>query len=94
MVKGISMKQNQRYSVLFEPVKIGPVTTKNRFYQVPHCTGLGHLRPQAEAAMRAEKLRAAGGWSAPKNLKFIRALIYRPLLHNESGTREIFLLYA
>jgi len=25
------MKQNQRYSVLFEPVKIGPVTTKNRF---------------------------------------------------------------
>jgi len=60
MVKGISMKQNQRYSVLFEPVKIGPVTTKNRFYQVPHCTGLGHVRPQAEAAMRAVK--AQGGW--------------------------------
>ena len=54
------MKQNQRYSVLFEPVKIGPVTTKNRFYQVPHCTGLGHVRPQAEAAMRAVK--AQGGW--------------------------------
>ncbi len=54
------MKQNQKYSVLFEPVKIGPVTTKNRFYQVPHCSGLGHLKPQAEAAMRAVK--AQGGW--------------------------------
>jgi len=60
MVKGISMKQNQRYSVLFEPVKIGPVVTKNRFYQVPHCCGMGHLRPQAHAAMRGVK--AKGGW--------------------------------
>jgi dimethylamine/trimethylamine dehydrogenase len=48
------------YSVLFEPVKIGPVTTRNRFYQVPHCNGLGHVRPQAEAAMRGVK--AEGGW--------------------------------
>ena len=48
------------YSVLFEPVKIGPVTAPNRFYQVPHCTGLGHVRPQAEAAGRA--MKAAGGW--------------------------------
>ena len=59
-LKGISMKQNQRYSVLFEPVKIGPVVTKNRFYQVPHCCGMGHLRPQAHAAMRGVK--AKGGW--------------------------------
>ncbi len=49
------------YSVLFEPVQIGPVTTRNRFYQVPHCNGLGHLRPQAEAAMRA--MKAEGGWA-------------------------------
>ncbi|NOD36754.1 MULTISPECIES: FAD-dependent oxidoreductase [unclassified Ruegeria] len=49
------------YSVLFEPVKIGPVTARNRFYQVPHCNGLGHLRPQAEAAMRA--MKAEGGWA-------------------------------
>ncbi len=49
------------YSVLFEPVQIGPVTARNRFYQVPHCNGLGHLRPQAEAAMRA--MKAEGGWS-------------------------------
>ncbi|WP_424978228.1 FAD-dependent oxidoreductase [Leisingera sp. S232] len=49
------------YSILFEPVKIGPVTTRNRFFQVPHCTGLGHVRPQAEAAVRA--MKAEGGWS-------------------------------
>ena len=53
------MKDNP-YSVLFEPVKIGPVITKNRFYQVPHCCGMGHLRPQAHAAMRGVK--AKGGW--------------------------------
>ena len=48
------------YDILFEPVKIGPVVTKNRFYQVPHCCGMGHLRPQAHAAMRGVK--AKGGW--------------------------------
>ena len=50
-----------RYSVLFEPVRIGPVVARNRFYQVPHCNGLGHLRPRAEAAMRA--MKAEGGWA-------------------------------
>ncbi len=54
------MQQAGRYELLFEPVRIGPVTTKNRFYQVPHCCGLGHLRPQAHAAMRA--MKAEGGW--------------------------------
>jgi dimethylamine/trimethylamine dehydrogenase len=48
------------YNILFESVDIGPVTTKNRFYQVPHCTGMGHLKPQAHAALRAVK--AQGGW--------------------------------
>jgi dimethylamine/trimethylamine dehydrogenase len=51
---------DDRYAVLFEPVKIGPKTAPNRFYQVPHCNGLGHLRPLAEAANRAVK--AEGGW--------------------------------
>ena len=54
-----------RYSVLFEPVPIGPVTARNRFYQVPHCNGLGHVRPQAEAAMRA--MKAEGGWAVVSN---------------------------
>ena len=56
---------NDPYSILFEPVKIGPVTAKNRFYQVPHCTGMGHLHPQAEAALR--RIKAEGGWGVVCN---------------------------
>ncbi len=55
------MPTDDRYAILFEPVKIGPVTAKNRFYQVPHCCGYGHLRPRAHAAMRA--MKAEGGWA-------------------------------
>ena len=51
---------NAQYDVLFDPVKIGPVTTPNRFYQVPHCTGMGHRYPQSEAHLRGVK--AEGGW--------------------------------
>ncbi|HEY5656777.1 MAG TPA: FAD-dependent oxidoreductase, partial [Myxococcota bacterium] len=54
------MPRDPRYDPLFEAVRIGPVTAPNRFYQVPHCSGMGHLRPRAEAAMRAVK--AEGGW--------------------------------
>ncbi|RJP48249.1 MAG: NADH:flavin oxidoreductase [Anaerolineaceae bacterium] len=49
-----------RYDILFQPVKIGPVTAPNRFYQVPHCNGFGHRMPQGMAAMRG--LKAEGGW--------------------------------
>jgi dimethylamine/trimethylamine dehydrogenase len=55
------MARDPRYDVLFEPVKIGPVTAKNRFYQVPHCNGMGYRDPTALAAMRAVK--AEGGWA-------------------------------
>lgn len=55
------MSVTDRYAILFEPVKIGPVTARNRFYQVPHCTGFGHLRPRGHAAMRGVK--AEGGWA-------------------------------
>ena len=48
------------YSILFEPVRIGPVTAPNRFYQVPHCNGFGHRMPQGLAAMRG--MKAEGGW--------------------------------
>jgi len=54
------MTRDPRYDILFEPMKIGPVTAKNRFYQVPHCTGMGYLRPRMLADMRATK--AEGGW--------------------------------
>ena len=49
-----------RYAPLFEPCRIGPLTAKNRFYQVPHCNGGGYRDPSAVAAMRGVK--AEGGW--------------------------------
>ena len=52
--------RDTRYDILFEPVQIGPKTTKNRFYQVPHCNGMGHRYPRAMAEMRGVK--AEGGW--------------------------------
>ncbi|HKV65212.1 MAG TPA: FAD-dependent oxidoreductase [Rhodanobacteraceae bacterium] len=53
--------RDPRYDVLFTPVRIGPVTAKNRFFQVPHCNGMGHAMPLAHAAMR--EVKAEGGWA-------------------------------
>ena len=53
--------RDPRYDILFEPVKIGPVTARNRFYQVPHCNGMGYVRPNSLAKMR--EIKAEGGWS-------------------------------
>ena len=55
------MARDPRYNVLFEPVRIGPVTARNRFYQVPHCSGSGAQFPRTHAAMRA--MKAEGGWA-------------------------------
>ena len=52
--------RDPRYDVLFQPVKIGPVTAKNRFYQVPHCNGGGYRDPFAAAEMR--RVKSEGGW--------------------------------
>lgn len=48
------------YDILFEPVQIGPVKTKNRFYAVPHATGHSSLEPNGSTAIRTTK--AEGGW--------------------------------
>jgi len=56
------MPRDPRFDVLFEPVRIGPVTAPNRFYQVPHCTGMGYRRPRSVAALR--EVKAEGGWGA------------------------------
>jgi dimethylamine/trimethylamine dehydrogenase len=53
--------RDPRYDILFDNVKIGPLTAKNRFYQVPHCNGAGYRDPSAAAEMRAVK--AEGGWA-------------------------------
>ena len=54
------MARNPRYDVLFEPVKIGPVTARNRFYAVPHAAGMTNAMPHMRAAFRGTK--AEGGW--------------------------------
>jgi len=54
------LQRDPRFDILFEPVQIGPVTAPNRFYQVPHCTGMGYRRPRTLATMRGVK--AEGGW--------------------------------
>ncbi len=54
------MTRDPRYDVLFEPVQIGPVTSRNRFFQVPHCNGGGYRDPSAVAEMR--RIKAEGGW--------------------------------
>jgi len=54
------MPHDPRYDPLFEPVQIGPVTAKNRFYQVPHCSGASENAPDANTRMR--EIKAEGGW--------------------------------
>jgi dimethylamine/trimethylamine dehydrogenase len=49
-----------RHAILFEPVRIGPKTLPNRFYQVPHASGFGSAKPRTQAAFRA--IKAEGGW--------------------------------
>src|ERR1700744_4043545 len=54
------MARNPRFDILFEPVRIGPVTARNRFYQVPHASGMTNALPNVRAKFRETK--AEGGW--------------------------------
>ncbi|MEX2102868.1 MAG: FAD-binding protein, partial [Gaiellaceae bacterium] len=56
------MARDPRHDILFEPVRIGPKTLRNRFYAVPHCTGFGSEKPGSQAVFRGTK--AEGGWAA------------------------------
>ncbi len=60
-VRKFGSPREPRFDVLFEPVKIGPVTAKNRFFQVPHCNGMGYRDISALAMMR--QVKAEGGWA-------------------------------
>ena len=55
-----AMARHPRYDVLFEPVRIGPVTARNRFYAVPHAAGMTNAMPHMRAAFRG--MKAEGGW--------------------------------
>jgi hypothetical protein len=58
---GVStMPRDPRFDPLFELLGIAPVTAPNRFWQVPHCTGMGFALPATLAAMRG--MKAEGGW--------------------------------
>ena len=54
------MPRDPKYDVLFEPIKVGPKTARNRFWQTPHCNGAGSERPGTQAAFRG--MKAEGGW--------------------------------
>ncbi len=56
------MTRDPRHDVLFQPIKIGPKTLRNRFWQVPHCNGAGSDRPGFQAMHRGTK--AEGGFAA------------------------------
>lgn len=56
------MPPADHHKVLFEPIAIGPKTLRNRFFNVPHGTAYGVLRPSTWAAYR--ETRAEGGWAA------------------------------
>lgn len=54
------MPRDPRHDILFQPVRIGPVTAPNRFFQVPHASGMTNAAPHVRAAFRA--MKAEGGW--------------------------------
>jgi dimethylamine/trimethylamine dehydrogenase len=54
------MARNSRFDILFEPVRIGPVTAPNRFYAVPHASGMTNTMPRMRAGFR--EMKAEGGW--------------------------------
>src|SRR5580692_8844176 len=45
-----NMARDPKHDILFQPIKIGPKTLRNRFYQVPHCIGAGSDKPGFQAA--------------------------------------------
>ncbi|MEN9923049.1 MAG: hypothetical protein RIS09_563 [Actinomycetota bacterium] len=51
---------SERYSVLFEPITIGPKQSKNRFWATPHAIGFGSDNAGSAAGYRG--MRAEGGW--------------------------------
>ncbi|MCE8522698.1 FAD-dependent oxidoreductase [Ruegeria pomeroyi] len=51
---------NGQYDILFEPLKIGPVTAPNRFVMMPYANGHSYLMPNGAIGIR--EMRAEGGW--------------------------------
>ena len=59
MPNGTVSKRDPCHDILYEPVRTGPVTAKNRLFQVEHCN-CGYRDPLAVVGMR--RIEADGGW--------------------------------
>jgi dimethylamine/trimethylamine dehydrogenase len=55
------MARNPKHDILFQPVKVGPKTLKNRLQQAAHCNGAGTEKPGFQAEFRA--MKAEGGFA-------------------------------
>jgi len=56
------MARDPRHDILFEPIRLGPKTLRNRFYCTPQCNGAGSEKPGMQAGHRG--MKAEGGWGA------------------------------
>ena len=56
----VPVPRKPRYDLLFQPLRIGPKIAKNRFFQVPHASGMTNAAPHVRAAFRG--MKAEGGW--------------------------------
>ncbi|GIT73614.1 MAG: hypothetical protein Ct9H300mP28_34280 [Pseudomonadota bacterium] len=65
------MSLDERYRILFEPLKIGPVTAPNRFYQVPTVTAWAIVTFLEWLPCGPLRQRAAGGLYVQSKLKYI-----------------------
>ena len=54
------MSRDSRHDNLFEPVAIGPVMTRNRFFNVRRCAGPGV--DSSDTWRRHREIKALGGW--------------------------------
>ena len=88
------MNVNPRYKVLFDPIKIGPKTAKNRFYQVPHAMGSGNDMPNTRAAQRVLKQRVVGVSLTQVIVLFIPAQMIDHFHLQDYGLIKILLLMS
>ena len=92
------MGRDPRHDILFEPLQIGPKTLRNRFWQVPQCTGSTAETPLQNAMHRSVK--AEGGWGAVfTELISIHpeadaSPLRQPTLWDEDDVRQLSLLAA
>ena len=85
------MARNPRFDILFEPVRIGPVTAPNRFYQVPHASGMTNALPRVRAGFPRNESRGRLGCGLHRRLSpYIQARTTRPCRSPRCGTRTTF----